>query len=482
MDPSTARAAPASVTRMHTRRQIISSMLLGIVVAVVGIGVLPAAQGTVGPAEMALGITAGTHGTTLGLPPLGNVAARTHLVPLDIELSLVEVDVEPLARSVTSQRGRDLLGREVAADVRGLAIKAVLQLMVLLALLAAGAAALILGRNLVSLVVTPATAVAVVGIALAVILVTFDVSAFQEPKFTGSLTKARAVVDAVSEGAEVLDEARSRFDVASERLSGLIALLGVPDEDPRVAETIILHVSDIHANPVGFEVVRQLARQFDVDAVIDTGDLASSFLDTGGISSVIDPIDRMIAREVASVPVPYLYVAGNHDSPELRREVSAAPNVASLGTSPEPIGALTILGWPDPTFARSPVPESEKSDERLQRAPDVATAVATERPDILAVHDAILAAESMGSVPVVLAGHIHERSETLNDGTLVLTVGSTGATGLKSLTVETDLSYEAQILYIEDDLLIAVDYVTLHDLGGDFELTRRTYGHPLAST
>lgn len=467
---------------MHTRRQVISSMLLGVVVAAVGIGILPAAQGRVGPAEMALGITAGTRGTTLGLPPLGNVAARTHEVPLDIELSLVEVDVEPLARSVTSQRGRDLLGREVAADLRGLAIKAAVQLVAMLALLAAGAAALILGRHLVPLVVTPVTAVIVVGVALAVVLVTFDVSAFQEPKFTGSLTKARAVVDAVSEGAEVLDEARSRFDVASERLSGLISLLGIPDEDPRAAETIILHVSDIHANPVGFEVVQQLARQFDVDAVIDTGDLASSFLDTGGISSVIDPVDRMIAREVASVRVPYLYVPGNHDSPELRREVSAAPNVTSLGTSHGSIGSLMILGWPDPTFARDPVPEADKSDERLQQAHDVAAAVAVDRPDILAVHDAILASESIGLVPVVLAGHIHERSEALVDGTLVLTVGSTGATGLKSLTVETDLSYEAQILYIENDQLIAVDYVTLHDLGGDFELTRRTYGHPLGST
>lgn len=467
---------------MRSRRQVISSMLLGVVVAVVGIGVLPAAQGRVGPAEMTLGITAGTRGTTLGLPPLGNVAARTHAVPLDIQLSLVEVDVEPLARSVTSQRGRDLLGREVAADVRELAIKAALQLVAMLALFAAGAAALILGRHLVPLVVTPVTAVVVMGVALAVIVVTFDVSAFQEPKFSGSLTKARAVVDAVTEGAEVLDEARSRFDVASERLSGLIALLGIPDEDPRAAETIILHVSDIHGNPVGFEVVQQLARQFDVDAVIDTGDLASSFLDTGGISSVIDPVDRMIAREVASVRVPYLYVPGNHDSPELRREVSAAPNVTSLGASPEPIGPLMVLGWPDPTFARDPVPETEKSDERLEQAQDVAAAVAAEGPDILAVHDAILASESIGSVPMVLAGHIHERSETLVDGTLMLTVGSTGATGLKSLTVETALRYEAQILYIENDQLIAVDYVTLHDLGGDFELTRRTYGHPLEST
>lgn len=460
-------------------RQIISSVLLGVVVAVVGIGAIPAVIGRVGPAEMALGVHAGTRGTTLGLPPLGNLAADTHRVPFDIELRLVEVDVEPLARSVTSQRGRDLLGRDVANDLRGLAIRAALQMGGALMLLAAGSAALILGRHLVPLVVTPLTALFVLSTSLVVIFATFDVSAFEEPRFTGSLTKARAVVDAVSEGAEVLDEARSRFDIASERLSGLISLLARSGEDPRDAETIILHVSDIHANPIGFEIVQQLAQQFDVDAVIDTGDLAASFLDTGGISSVIDPMDRMISREVASVRVPYLYVPGNHDSPELRRQVADARNVTLLGNSMGEIGSIEILGWPDPTFARTPIPESEKSAARLEQADEVASAVEAELPNILAVHDSILASESMGLVPLVLAGHVHERAEELEEGTLTLTVGSTGATGLKSLTVEADLGYEAEILYVEGGELIAVDYVVLEDLGGEFELTRRIYAHPL---
>lgn len=457
------------------RRQVVSSVALGILVAILGVGLLPAPRAEVGPAQLALGISAGTQGTKIGLPPFGDVAAQTHVIPYDIDLDLIEVDVEPLARSVTSQRGRDLLGREVAADLRGLALRSALQLGATLLVLAAAVAALALGRHLVPVMVTSISALVVFSIGLVSIFVTFDVSAFDEPRYTGSLTRAREVVDAVTQGGEILDQARSRFDIASERLSELISLLAGSNTDPLEAQTIILHVSDIHANPIGFEIVQRLAAQFDVDAVIDTGDLAASFLDTGGISRVIDPVDRMIGREVAAVGVPYLFVPGNHDSPELRRELLGTPNVVYLGSAPATIGSLEILGWPDPTFSRTPVPESEKSEQRSAVADEVAARVAEEAPDILAVHDSILASESIGAVPLVLAGHVHESSETVEDGTRILTVGSTGATGLKSFTVEADLRYEAQVLYFDGDDLIAIDHLALEDLGGDFDLTRTTY-------
>lgn len=461
--------------RPGARRQIVASIVLGVLVAVAGVGVLPAPRGSVGPAEISLGLAAGTEGTTLGLPPFGNVRADTHRVPFDVKVDLVEVEVEPLARSVTSQRGRDLLGRVVATDLRTLAIRASIQLALMLVALAAAIAALLLGRHLVPILLTSVTAFAVLAIGLVSIMVTFDVSAFEEPRYSGSLTRAREVVNAVTESGEILDEARSRFDIASERLSDLISLLAVADANPLEAETIVLHVSDIHANPIGFAIVKQLARRFDVDAVIDTGDLAASFLDTGGISRVIDPVDRMVGREVAEVGVPYLYVPGNHDSPELRRVMAEVRNVSYLGGTPATIGALEVMGWPDPTFARTPIPESEKSEQRRSQADDVAARVNEEDPDILAVHDVVLASESFGAVPLVLAGHVHESSETVEEGTRVLTVGSTGATGLKSLTVEADLRYEAQVLYFDAEGLIAVDHLALEDLGGDFELTRTTY-------
>lgn len=90
-----------------------------------------------------------------------------------------------------------------------------------------------------------------------------------------------------------------------------------------------------------------------------------------------------------------------------------------------------------------------------------------------AVHDLRQAEQSTGSVPVVVAGHLHERTDEERDGTRLLTVGSTGATGLGSFTVETSEPYEAQVLRFRDGGLVAIDYLTVEGIGGDFTLERR---------
>jgi hypothetical protein len=73
----------------------------------------------------------------------------------------------------------------------------------------------------------------------------------------------------------------------------------------------------------------------------------------------------------------------------------------------------------------------------------------------------------------VVAGHIHERTSSIERGTRVLTVGSTGATGLEEFTVETTRPYEAEVLRFRDGELIAIDYLTVEGIGGDFTLERR---------
>jgi len=90
------------------------------------------------------------------------------------------------------------------------------------------------------------------------------------------------------------------------------------------------------------------------------------------------------------------------------------------------------------------------------------------------VHNTDLATASAGHVPLVLAGHNHRRSTRSIRGTLELTVGSTGATGLGSFLVRSDLPYEAEILYFRGRRAVAVDYVSFRTLGGDFEIQRQS--------
>lgn len=449
--------------------------VVGALAAVAGVGIVPAATGPTGPTEVSLRLVPGTGETRLRLTPLGTVGADTHVAPARIELSLVEADLEALARAATSPVGRADLRDEVQDDLTRLAVRAGIYNVTGVALVALAVVAIVLGRAVT--VLAAAVGGALLGSAAIALMIvtTFDLSAFEQPSYSGALTKAQQVVDVVARGGEVLDQARSRFDVASDRLSQLLVLLARPDPNPREAGTVLLHVSDIHANPIGFEIAQQLAEEFAVDAIVDTGDLASAELDTGAISSAIGPVDAAIAREIRRTGVPYLYVAGNHDSPQLRQRVAAVPNVQVLDGTAAAVGSLEIMGWADPTFSTTPIPEDEKRQRRLEMAPEVGEEVSLTQPDVVAVHDPVLATNAIGSVPVVIAGHRHARSEVHEDGTLVLTVGSTGATGLKHLTLEAGRDYEAQVLYFQGTTLVALDYLSFADLGGDFELSRRTY-------
>ena len=190
-----------------------------------------------------------------------------------------------------------------------------------------------------------------------------------------------------------------------------------------------------------------------MDAVVDTGDL----------TSFGEPVEVGIAQLVGQIPVPYLFVPGNHDSASNRAAVRAFPGVSLLDGETEDVGGVEILGWADPTFTADDETSTEEGNElRLQAAGDVLEAVTDADPEILAVHDARLASESYGEVPIVPPATLTS-ARWGGSGTVVLTVGSAGATGLGSFAVETDLPYEAEISTSAGAPLV-VDYVSLSGL------------------
>ena len=223
-------------------------------------------------------------------------------------------------------------------------------------------------------------------------------------------------------------------------------------------------MSDLHLNPLAADLVVQLAGDLEVDAVLDTGDVT-----TFGLG-----VEAQFGRVLASVDVPYVLVPGNHDSPLNRVQLAGIDGITVLDGEVTEVGGVRILGVADPSFtATNEVTTDQAREARLADAGAVAELVEEEEPDVLAVHDRRQADESLGGVPLVVAGHIHERSERVVDGTRVLTVGSTGATGLEEFTVETSRPYEAEVLRFRAGRLIAIDYLTVQGIGGDFTLDRR---------
>src|SRR5206468_7884486 len=258
--------------------------------------------------------------------------------------------------------------------------------------------------------------------------------AFEEPRFTGTLERAPDLLEAVQKQGRSLAELRSKYEVAAERLAEVVTLASAPNPDPRAGSVTILHVSDIHSNPLGVEFAAQLAGRFHADAVLDTGDL----------TSFGQPVEARIGQLLSGIGRPWLFVPGNHDSPEVRASMASVPNVVVLDQRVQTVGDVSILGWGDPTFTPGSLMTNELARKlQLAQSPKVAARVEEADPDVLAVHNTDLATASAGHVPLVLAGHNHRRSTRSIRGTLELTVGSTGATGLGSFLVRSDLPYEA---------------------------------------
>lgn len=432
--------------------------------ALAGLRWTGATEAEMGPGRVELSARWGQGRTTIALPPLGQVSADTHGTPLAVGARVLSVDVEAAQRTIAGADPIAALQAEITDDLPS-AFTGFLRHVLLLAAATGAVAALLLpGRGLWHPVFGAVGGVLAVAVLLYATWAPYDLDAFGEPTFEGELARAPGLIAAAERNLRDLEVVRSRVETLSDRLAELYAASLAELPGGATGETSILHVSDLHLNPLGAELVVELAGDLAVDAVLDTGDVT-----TFGF-----PIEARYGQILARAPVPYLVVPGNHDSAENRAQLAAFEGITVLDEAVVEIGGVRILGVPDPTFTASRELSTVAANQRkLALAGDVAELVEAEEPDVLAVHDARQATESTGLVPVVVAGHAHERDEARIDGTLVLTVGSTGATGLGAFTVDTSLGYEAQVLRFDGGRLVAVDYLTVEGIGGSFTLERR---------
>ncbi len=437
----------------------------GALAALTSLGWIQSSETPLGPGtvRIAAGL-AREGGTSIELPPLGRLRAATHRMPVVLEARVVSVDVDAAQQAASGSDPLDALGDEITADLPGALRAFVLRSLAIAAAAGAVVALLLPGRRAADALPGAIGGAVAVGVLLAGTWVPYDLEAFREPTFEGELTRVPDLITAAQGNLADLETVRSRIDTVSDRLAELYAASVGELPGGSVGETSILHVSDLHLNPLGAELVVRLATNLEVDAILDTGDVTSFGL----------PIEARFGEVLAAVSVPYYLVPGNHDSPANRRQLDAIEGITLLDEDTVELGGVRILGVPDPTFtADNEMSTEEARAEKLRRAGSVARVVRRAAPDVLAVHDLRQAEQSTGFVPLVVAGHLHERTDVERDGTRLLTVGSTGATGLGSFTVETSEPYEAQVLRFRDGRLVAVDYLTVDGIGGDFTLERR---------
>ena len=451
--------------------------------AVVALAVMPFVHtgGRVGPARVDVVVRPSlASDTVLGVPPFGRVIVDSHTAPVELRATIQELDVPALQRLARQDDIEGHLRTSAEHDVGALVRRALIRLLVV-AVVGGAVAGLLIGRRRTRAAAggdraplrwwTPVLAggagalVAVTG-SVGLVWATYRVDEFREPRYTGALERAPAVVDAVKREFGDLEGMRGRLRVLAGQINELSQVAVGTGSSPDPGEVRILHISDIHLNPMGLEIAKDLASTFSVKAVVDTGDLTSFGLD--GESRIGELVDQF--------SVPYYFVPGNHDSPENRAALARHANLTVLDGKVADIGGVRILGVADPGFtAFGGISHEAALALRDDHADDVARMVQRDRPDVLAVAGLSMADQSVGQVPLVICGDVHERTEHEKDGTRLLTVGSTGATGLGSFTVEDGRPYEAEVLHFVAGRMVTLDYVTVKGPSGAFTVDRVVY-------
>ena len=271
-----------------------------------------------------------------------------------------------------------------------------------------------------------------------------------QSRLTGTLAAAQLFPGQLSsyyrQGSTLYDVLGSVTGIQA-ALQGQIEARQAPDTALR-----IMFISDVHLAAV-YPLVAQYAHSYHVNLIINTGD-ESEF---GTAAELTPAFTSGIAAVTKTIPM--LWLAGNHDSPQVEKIMSTIPGVTVLGSkqasgSGYSVSAgvvrafgLTIAGVPDPRVygaAGTYGSGNEKLTTPLEReAMDKAVAGAegtAQRFDIVATHEPPAAAQLRKDLPGRIrqtnSGHTHAQNApgSIQSGnTIDLVEGSTGAGGLDNI-------------------------------------------------
>jgi len=281
--------------------------------------------------------------------------------------------------------------------------------------------------------------------------VTFNSDWIRESRLTGTLAAARLFPDQLS--------AYYKRSKALDVLGSVVGIQGALQDKIEQTTTPgtalrIMFISDVHLAAV-YPLVSQYAANYDVNLIINTGDEAEF-----GTKEELTPDFRQAITSLTR-HTPMLWLAGNHDSPEVEDVMAKIPGVTVLGRKLESANGngytvsagvvqaygLRIAGVPDPRVYGGPgVYGADNPDvtNPLERsATDAALARLKGQPqqfDIFATHEPVAAAELLKLLPAQIrqtnSGHVHAQNATgdIQTGTGInLVEGSTGAGGLDNI-------------------------------------------------
>lgn len=449
--------------------RLIVPILSSILMAVVGVNYFSNVDVPVSPVniEVSMNIAPGQGGTSIMLPPIGSLQAQTHQGPVHLGVRLDAVDLGALEELLHQNEPQKKLYNQLQSETTDILHLLLVRVLIVAAI--AGA----LGYMLVGPRRWPSPFLgALIGVVLIVGLsfsayAQFDLSALENPRFSGAMEYAPWMISFVQRSLSGIDQWGEKLEKMAGSMQSLTQRAEAAStlvDDASAEDLVLLHISDIHNNPAGYQMVKGIIDQFHVDMVVDTGDTS----DFG------TAIETELLKSIAQLKVPYLWVAGNHDSPEIIKAMQALSNVQVLEGKTQ-IAGLEIAGWPDPASGGNEVATSaEELDSATQM---IEKQLTQEEPDLVMVHNHRIAEKLAGLAPVILTGHNHKSSLLEQEGTVIINAGSTGAEGLRGLQKSENSPYTAVLLYFNKSeagyTLNHLDYLEFSAAGSGFSLDRK---------
>jgi hypothetical protein len=472
---SAVRAVRAGLTGTRARRLYLGLGMTAVALAGAVLGVLLAGrvQQDVGPFRAEFSMQpAVTGGTDVKLPPVGALQVRSHAGP-HVTIDLAALDNARTRRLVTNPNGVAEASQSAITDLGHGLSRLVLQAAAA-GLLGAMVLAALVFRSTRRVAICGGLSLAIMAAALGTAGLTFRRQALAEPKYEGLLTNARVVVGDARRIADQYDAYRDQLQRMVINVSRLYTTIStLPVYEPPSDTMKVLHISDLHLNPSAWAVIHTVVEQFDIDLVVDTGDIT----DWGS-----EP-ERSYVAEIGRLGVPYVFVRGNHDSASTAAAVKSQPNAVVLDNTVADVEGLRIAGIGDPRFTpdKSAAPNDPINagyvQEGLRLSGQKLAGMIKQYPakvDLALVHDPASAEPLAGVTPLVLAGHRHERTTrdllapdgSIVDRTLLMVEGSTGGAGLRGLESDSPVPLELSVLYLgADHALQAYDEVSVGGTG-----------------
>lgn len=451
--------------------------------------------------------------TELAIPPIGEITASTHESPLHLRVALERIYPNQISQVATEIDDSSQLVEKIEAEGKGALKQFIIRLLALAAVggvlgaaiipirlrrqRAAGGAksaagaqnldsgsgsstnadsafrsawrvrATAFGAVLLKGVLGGLVGVAFIGMLLHATYQSYNIYAFKQPRYSGALTAAPWATDEVAKRLADIKAFRQEIKTVAKNMGRFYSKMDA--WQPIQESTIkVLHVSDIHNNPVAIDLISRVVRDFKVDLVIDTGD----------ITDIGTPVEARLIEGISKLGVPYVYVSGNHDSSQTVSFMRSVENVVLPGDLPVTVKGITIFGIFDPSdasFEMQPADDAKLAALGKEALVTLRALPSTRQPLVAAVHNPKVAGMLFGKVPIVLAGHTHKAELKEKGGFILNNAGTTGAAGIRSFQYEEGLPYTLSLLHIErgSKRLVAVDNLAMMGPAQEFRLERK---------